>query len=678
MTQSPDNPEDPSSSSSSSSSTISSSPSQPPTTTGLNWTEILQKTKNVQREFSENNSKSLDTFQTYVESKFLPCHDQFSVYAKEMSLSKSDSKLCPDKIKELVVQTRAALRFGLSYLSLYEKYSSYSSEETVDVVRAIQYTTIIEYRWYEPLVTLLSQRRGDSKCRIYAAQLMSNLVTSNVQTAVFVSSNVRISPSSESVSSSIIETISSSPVCGGGVEPNWVDMILSAAISRNREAIAAITAILHNCICSLLIKNSNDDDDNDDDDDVSTNNNHNSNDIQFVKDISSNGMLISTLLRHFVSAEAITDAIVKADDVSGSKKEQVDDHWDSATEWIQLFLSKLAKLGMLPSMFSSINTPRHITSTSTDSTDEKCTKSTLRKLLPEQNILLHCMSREIDTYAMEYCSNNNNVQDPFGGEAAIGAPSNSSYEFLVSLMIELSPWFRRQRLPKTTKTHGYDQIKEEGDDDFNQQLMLSGFITINEILGCSLGIDSPLNKILRLHLGQETIILQEAIKSLGVMLDDLAGKSVGRKSSDIHMTKDDQRLLVSLVQFVGNFCYKCRHNQDLLRMTIVPRETELIDGRDEGSEKNSESSSDKNTNVVMRNGLHVLLSCTTHATACFTLREWGVIAIRHLLEDNSENQAVVEELMAQDTVQSAELQQAGVQVQMTPKGNFSISPIDEK
>ena len=188
----------------------------------------------------------------------------------------------------------------------------------------------------------------------------------------------------------------------------------------------------------------------------------------------------------------------------------------------------------------------------------------------------------------------------------------------------------------------------------------------------------PLNKILRLHLGQETIILQEAIKSLGVMLDDLAGKSVGRKSSDIHMTKDDQRLLVSLVQFVGNFCYKCRHNQDLLRMTIVPKEIELIDGCDEGSKENSESSSDKNTNVVMRNGLHVLLSCTTHATACFTLREWGVIAIRHLLEDNSENQAVVEELMAQDTVQSAELQQAGVQVQMTPKGNFSISPIDEK
>jgi hypothetical protein len=668
MSQSSDNPEDPSST------TTSPSPSQPPTT-ALNWTEILQKTKNVQREFSKNNSKSLDTFQTYVESKFLPCHDQFSVYAKEMSLSKSDSKLCPDKIKELVVQTRAALRFGLSYLSIYEKYSSYSSEETVDVVRAIQYTTIIEYRWYEPLVTLLSQRRGDSKCRIYAAQLMSNLVTSNVQTAEFVSSNVRISPSSESVSSSILETIASSPACGDGVEPNWVDMILSAAISRNREAIAAITAVLHNCICSLLMKSSDDDDD---DEDVSTNNNHNSNDIQFVKDLSSNGMLISTLLRHFVSAEAVTDAIGKVDDVSGSNKEQEDDHWDSATEWIQLFLSKLAKLGMLPSMFSSINTPRCTKSTSNNSADGKCTKFTPRKLLPEQNILLHCMSREIDTYAMEYCSNNNNVQDPFGGETEIGEPSNSSYAFLTSLMIELAPWFRRQRLPKSTKAHEYNQIKEEGDDDFNQQLMLSGFITINEILGCSLGIDSPLNKILRLHLGQETIILQEAIKSLGIMLDDLAGKSVGRKSSDIHLTKDDQRLLVSLVQFVGNFCYKCRHNQDLLRITIVSKETELIDGRDEGSEKDSKSSSDKNTNVVMRNGLHVLLSCTTHATACFTLREWGVIAIRHLLEDNSENQAVVEELMAQDTVQSAELQQAGVQVQMNSKGNFSISPIDEK
>lgn len=668
-------------------SSSSSTPSSQPPTTGLNWTEILQKTKNVQREFSDNNnSKSLDIFQTYVESKFLPCHDQFSAYANEMSLSKNESKLSPNEIKELVVQTRAALRFGISYLSIYEKYSSYSSEETVDVVRAIQYTTIIEYRWYEPLVILLSQRRGDSKCRIFAAQLMSNLVTSNVQTAVFVSSNVRISPSSESVSSSILETIASSPAsCGGGgvrvvkAEPNWVDMILSAAISRNREAVAAITAILHNCICSLLIK-SNDDDN---DDDVSTNNNHNvnvnvnSNDIQFVNDLSSNGMLISTLLRHFVSAEAITEAIGKVDDVSGSNKEQEDYHWDSATEWIQLFLSKLAKLGMLPSMFSSINSPR--CTKSIDSADEKCTEFNLRRLLPEQNILLHCMSKEIDTYAMEYCSNHN-VQDPFGGEAEIGEPSKSSYAFLASLMIELSPWFRRQILPKTMKTQEYDQFKEEGDDDFNQQLMLSGFITVNEILGCSLGIDSPQNKILRLHLGQETIILQEAIKSLGIMLDDLAGKSVGRKSSDIHLTKDDQRLLVSLVQFVGNFCYKCRQNQDLLRMTIVPKEIELIDGgREEDSGKDSKSSSDKNNNnVVMRNGLHVLLSCTTHATACFTLREWGVIAIRHLLEDNSENQAVVEELMAQDTVQSAELQQAGVRVQMNSKGNVSLSPIDGK
>lgn len=78
-----------------------------------------------------------------------------------------------------------------------------------------------------------------------------------------------------------------------------------------------------------------------------------------------------------------------------------------------------------------------------------------------------------------------------------------------------------------------------------------------------------------------------------------------------------------------------------------------------------------------RNGLHVLLTCTTHATSCFTLREWGVIAIRNVLEDNALNQAVVEELMAQGPVESADLEQAGVRVQLDSKGKVSLSTIDE-
>ena len=283
------------------------------------------------------------------------------------------------------------------------------------------------------------------------------------------------------------------------------------------------------------------------------------------------------------------------------------------------------------------------------------------------------MARAADTYVTEFCSNKN-IQNPFGGEVGRSDPS---YAFLTRLIIDMSPWFRLQRLPASMRIHENDQIEEQ--DDFNVQLMQSGFVTVNEILASTLGVDNSLITRLRLYLGQETTILQESAKSLGIVLDDLADKSIGRKARDIHLTEDDQRLLIAMVQFVGNLCFRCKHNQDLLRTTLVPpskhlvQKAEVADGGD--GEKNTTTSSD--SVETMRNGLHVLLTCTTHATSCFTLREWGVIAIRNVLEDNSKNQAVVEALMAQGPVESAELEEAGVRVQLDSKGEVSLTPIKE-
>eukprot|EP00537_Pseudo-nitzschia_pungens_P007164 CAMPEP_0172364764 /NCGR_PEP_ID=MMETSP1060-20121228/7819_1 /TAXON_ID=37318 /ORGANISM="Pseudo-nitzschia pungens, Strain cf. cingulata" /LENGTH=597 /DNA_ID=CAMNT_0013087841 /DNA_START=41 /DNA_END=1834 /DNA_ORIENTATION=+ len=595
---------------------------------GFDWREINERTKNARLEHS---NESDDNFLNFVEEYFHPCYEQLSVYANEMMRNKNESKLSSDAIKEMVLHTRAALRFGLLCISKDDKCNLYSEE----AVATIQSKAIVTYHWHDPLATILSRPRGDKKSRILAAQLMSNLVTSNARTASIISTNVGLSPSPESVSSSILDTIpdredfipSSSSV--KVIKSNWVDMFISAAKSRNRDAIAAVAAFLHNCIASLL----------QDQDELE----HRKRNLQFVRDVASNGMLVSTILRHFVSAEAIIEALDK--EKEGSKEQA--DYWDSATEWIQLLLSKLAKLGMLSSMFSSISTT--------------CgEKNALVRLLPEQNVLLQCISRDADAYVMEFGSNRS-VEHPFGGEVRA---MNENYLFLASLAVDISPWFRRKRLP-TTQTN--DQL-----DAFNDQLLLSGFLTVNEILASTLGVEGSVNESLRLYLGHETAILQESAKSLGVVLDDLAEKSDGRKASDVNLSSDDQRLLIGLVKFVGNLCYKCKHNQDLLRTTLVPPAKKSVHRVEVvGEEENDTRSSE------MRNGVHVLLSCTTHATSCFTLREWGVIAIRNVLEDNPNNQAIVEELMAQGPVESADLEQAGVRVQLDSKGKVSLSTINE-
>ncbi len=601
---------------------------------GFDWAEILKTAKDAKLQHSHDS----DAFLNCVESYFLPCYEQFLEYAEEMSRNKDDSVLNPSSMKKLVLQTRGALKFGLCCHSVQE-----CSQE---IVLAIQASAVVGHDWCEPLASILTYRRGDKKCRIFAAQLMSNLVTSNTQTASIVSSRIGVSPSARSISTSILDTVPykddvvPSTNLSHTLTPNWVDMILSAAKSDNREALAAIAAALHNCVSSLSM------DVNGDESKSQVPN------MKFMEKISSNGLLVCTLLRNFISAKAITKAI----EIEKSGSDEENDHWDSATDWIQLLLSRLAKLGMLPNMFNSI----HETSL------EVSSQSLPIRVLPEQNVLLQCMSREASTYVMEYNSDNS-IQNPFGGEEGSG---NESFIFLAQLIVKIAPWFRQKRL-LVEESNQRDQTNLE---EFNDQLLHSGFLTITEILATMLGVDSARIASLRLCLGQESSILQEAAKCLGVVLDDLAEHSVGRKAREIKLSEDDQELLISLVQFVGNLCYGCKHNQDLLRTTLVPRFKPLLPRVEEAGEPEDSATAD---GAELRNGLHVLLTCTTHATACFTLREWGVIAIRNVLENNTENQAVVQNLMAQGPVESADLHEAGMRVQLDSQGKVSLATIDE-
>ena len=61
---------------------------------------------------------------------------------------------------------------------------------------------------------------------------------------------------------------------------------------------------------------------------------------------------------------------------------------------------------------------------------------------------------------------------------------------------------------------------------------------------------------------------------------------------------------------------------------------------------------------------------------CFTLREWAVVAIRSALENNRANQAVVAELEARSAVQSTELEDMGIRVDLdVARGQVSVAPV---
>jgi ataxin-10 len=157
--------------------------------------------------------------------------------------------------------------------------------------------------------------------------------------------------------------------------------------------------------------------------------------------------------------------------------------------------------------------------------------------------------------------------------------------------------------------------------------------------------------------------MQELVADIGRLVDDYQTVNAGRKTRDIVIPEEDQQVLIKSVRIVGNLCFQCRLNQDLLRTTEFPP----VNGT-------TENRTDHQCGE-RANGLHVLLSSTSFSYSCFTLREWAVIAIRSVLDGNESNQAVVAALEAQRPVQSSALSDMGIRVDLTG-GNVSVIPLD--
>ena len=502
------------------------------------------------------------------------------------------------------METRAALRFATTCLANPETRA------------ALQDEAILEHQWQIPLVFAICQNKCDRKCRVLMARLLSNLVSNNPTSATAVACSIPTSPSNEVIEERIRQSLTSINIhdVGAGDQskekeqtPTWVDIMLACA-TASRDALAAIVAALYNCIVSIppcqLFKGE-----------------------SFATRVAGDRLLVSTLLRQLLPASSVTAASLD-DDISS---EHTNDG-DAATEWIVQTMEKLCQLGLLPQLYTS--------AAGTSSSSDKNTTVT-----PELIVLLHCVARAVH----ENASPDNTSNKPFLGRDAGDIATVSSHVFVANQFC----WINTVLSLSSNETN--DETTMES---FDPALTREAWYLVLEILATSLGNDNCISMTrTRLALGRDTTLVPTVARDLGMVVDSLSASNQGRNARELEISNQEQRQITGLVQLLGNVCYRCRPNQDLVRTTIVPPPPTEVCNSCRG-----------------RTALHLLLSCTSLSHGCFTLREWSIIALRNVLEGNEANQALVEQLEAQQPMQSAELDGMGLRVDMDPDGKVRVVP----
>lgn len=544
------------------------------------WGLILQECRRQRMHVDENNAAKEDwsSFMNLFSIYGTQIEKQLSSYCERLSAKKNASS---GDGKELIRNTRNALRVAVSFLSIPD----------ADCREAVQ--NLAADNWAGKLLTILCSQRGDAKCRLFAAQLLSNLVTQNTQTARTINSLVSFAPSISDIRSSLWNMAVSQgekevaeSTCQASF-PNWVDMLLCASKSNNREALAAIVAALHNMFSSGV-------------------------------ELSTNPLLVSTLLRQLIAADSIKGLI------EGGTSEEMT---DVATEWIVLLITKYCREGQLSSLYKAASG----------------TDFSMEKLLPEQLVLLHCVRSILDDPTDETTDRASRLTSKSDGSGSI-----ATHLFLSELLSVL--------LARTLLS---TQDRDVTDEDMS--LVSSASTTILDILSETLTTDSEEILNNRIRIGQDTELISMICKALGEVYDTIMLRNTGRNARETVIHDDEQAKLVGLVRLLGNLAFGCKSNQDAIRHTVVPLPA---------SETNT-------TPCEERSGLHVLLSCTSYSHACFTLREWAVVAIRNVLENNSANQELVEQLEAKQSVQSSAMTDMGIQVNVEPKsGKVEVVTLD--
>jgi hypothetical protein len=340
----------------------------------------------------------------------------------------------------------------------------------------------------------------------------------------------------------------------------------------------------------------------------------------FAEQVASCPLLVSTLLRQAISAKSITER--------GDEKQEVERR-DEATEWIALLLVKLCRQGHLRNLHRAI------------AGDDKA----LSRVLPEQAILLHCIESEVGRTVSTSAADDDSI---FGRCAVLGGEGGAkgieaTHLFLARTVSALLTTQRAEATPSHPEARFVPTDREK-------ELKDSAVLVILGILAETLGEDSTAAVRTRNMLGHRSVLVPELCKELSWLHGNLSLRNSGRKSRDVFVNDDEQERLVAVVRLLGNLVFACPYNQDLVRTTVM-----------EGDHRTT--------------GLHVLLSCTAYSHACFSLREWAVVAIRNVLHENLANQQVVASLEAQQAVQSTELGDMGINV-VLKDGRVSVASMD--
>ncbi|KAL3823839.1 hypothetical protein ACHAXA_004111 [Cyclostephanos tholiformis] len=566
-----------------------------------------------------------------------------------------------------------------------------------------------------------SIERGRYKVRVLAARLLCNIVTDSPLAAEIVLGDVPFSPKQDIInvrmSGLILGILDDDKVI------SWSDLVLNTAkvhtpddkvgrgdLSEDREVLAAVAAALHNLLTSLEARESLlelDDEmkrrerlkkrreelfeaaklhqmgDQFRDSILDEKKDPSEKLIDVDFEVASDGILLNGLLRSILPAKAM---LIKSTFEMGRKSmsrpklippispENVSVS-DSATEWISLILERIASHGLLSKMLMSAGGKSN-------------------SITPEQVVLVSCIRQAVDVYDSSISTWREGVTPrphPLWGRAdssasgwsSLGSDSRTAVPVLLSLANEVED----MRLRVDALRQGHAELYD-GEEDCTIRVIDDLCDILAQCLGRHAGPNingSDRSKRCfigdaRSVLGRETSLISSCCKDLGRIVDRALIGNAGRNARELMLSPLDQQTAIIMVRLIGNIVYQCRYNQDLLRITPTPVfEVEVADNKSTSSKLSKSASSNatpraNNGLPIERTGLHVLLSATSLAPACFTLREWCVVAIRNAVEGNDANVATVSRLETNQVLSDTpELRRMGVKIDMDAKGNVRVN-----
>lgn len=704
----------------------------------VDWSSLTKSCKHARSAFKDPDSANLVVKNMFV-THLSALTTRLAAHARRNYGGASPRKKSGDG----AIETKRALKFALSCFAPPSEANNSDAEHDTDnmeiyrlarlyrqemqdaavrgasQIRSADDSSARRYRLHLPLIAIIygyeerdpsspsHLENGKHSVRKLAARLLSNLVTDNPSAANIVLEDVPLSPPEDQIEQRLVASI----VSDASIDTKicWSDLVVTSSKvtsgedGHDREVLAAVVAALHNLLTSLeqqesLIHLDSEMKRREDAKERRANARHDSlfsktssgscgdsrqelgagNIVDAGFEVASDKILMSGLLRSMLPTRGV---LAQAEELKSSRPKfapaaasSVDDMTDSATEWLSLVLERLASRGLLPHMLNSVGcstsvTPEQVTLVACirqaveDYHSSTLTSSGERGGFGRRRLSIAAKAVGATTAPRPHplwgrADNNANGGNPRGRE------SRSAVPLMLSLANEAENF--RTRINEL-RSKAENELNEAYNGELNCTIRIVQDIL--DILAQSIGrhskTDDGFLADVRLVLGRETFIISNSCRELARILD----RNSYRTARELKLDAQDQQTAVVNVRLIGNLVYQCRHNQDLLRIAPVP----VQNSRDDPS---LESKRDDQT---QRTGLHVLLSMTSLSPACFTLREWTIVAIRNAVEGNDASAELIHKLKANEdrAVDTPELRNLGIQVGIDPNGNARVSRRNE-